>query len=115
MKYKKKLNYSYTMGIYPTLELLEKAPDKVETVIFQQKESSSPAIQKIKDLCSKHRINFDIGPKVIQKVAIKENTWVIGVFKKYFSTLEESKDHIVLVNPSDNGNVGTIIRTMVGF
>ena len=39
----------------------------------------------------------------------------MGVFKKHESVLAMDRPHVVLVNPSDMGNLGTIIRTAVGF
>ena len=44
----------------------------------------------------------------------KENCFVVGVFKKFGGKNINDK-HIVLVNPSDMGNMGTIMRTMLGF
>ena len=37
------------------------------------------------------------------------------MFYKYKSTLTFDKPHIILVNPSDMGNLGTIIRTITGL
>ena len=45
----------------------------------------------------------------------KDNCMIIGVFKKYHYKLEHNVNHVVLVNPSDMGNLGTIIRSCVGF
>jgi TrmH family RNA methyltransferase len=39
----------------------------------------------------------------------------MGVFKKYATTLDENSNHLVLVEPRNMGNLGTIIRTMLGF
>ena len=52
--------------------------------------------------------------RVINKISNKENCFVVGVFKK-FNGKSSSDKHIVLVNPSDAGNMGTIMRTMLGF
>ncbi|MBN1162427.1 TrmH family RNA methyltransferase [Patescibacteria group bacterium] len=113
--YKKKLDYSYTFGIFPTIELLKIQPDKVITVLLSPDSQKSEGVNEIKKLCNGHKINFDVSPHAINKLAQKENAHVIGVFNKYFSKLKEKTDHLVLVNPSDMGNVGTIVRTMVGF
>ena len=45
----------------------------------------------------------------------KENSYVLGVFHKYTSVLASDQPHIILVNPSDMGNLGTIIRTIAGL
>ena len=39
----------------------------------------------------------------------------MGVFKKYILKTNNSSNHVLLVNPSDMGNLGTIIRVMLGF
>ena len=46
---------------------------------------------------------------MINKLSQKENCYVIGVFKKYKNVLENDH-HVVLVNPSNMGNLGTIMR-----
>ena len=40
---------------------------------------------------------------------------VVGVFDKFSCELNNSKPHVLLVNPSDMGNMGTIIRSILGF
>ncbi|MBO4559657.1 MAG: TrmH family RNA methyltransferase, partial [Lachnospiraceae bacterium] len=52
---------------------------------------------------------------LISKLSDKENVYVIGVFRKFSCELEAEKRHIVLVNPGNMGNLGTIIRTACGF
>ena len=37
------------------------------------------------------------------------------VYKKQEGEFEKNAPHIVLVNPSDSGNLGTILRTALGF
>ena len=39
----------------------------------------------------------------------------IGEFNKFSSPINPKMNHVVLVNPSNMGNLGTIIRAMVGF
>lgn len=113
--YKKKLEYSYSFGIHPTIELLESRPQSVSTVLLSADTQESDGIAKIKALCKRNNINFDYADKAISKLAIKEKTHVIGVFKKFKSPLKANENHVVLVNPSIPGNLGTIIRSMVGF
>ena len=43
----------------------------------------------------------------------KSNCYAIGVFKTFYEPLQKG-NHIVLVNPMDMGNMGTIMRTMLG-
>jgi len=113
--YKKKLEYSYSLGIFPTIELLQTHPEKVISILLASGAEDTKGISEIKKLCDKHKITYDIADKAIARIAIKEKTQVAGAFEKYTQPLIRNEHHVVLVNPSLPGNVGTIIRTMVGF
>jgi TrmH family RNA methyltransferase len=114
-KYNKKMDFSYTYGVFPTIDLLEKRPDIVEVVLIHPAGLDSNGIKRVKSLCEKNGIRYEISPKAIGRISAKENTYAIGVFKKYESNLDKDSNHVVLVNPSSPGNLGTIVRTMVGF
>lgn len=113
--YKKDFEYSYSFGVFPTLELLDRRPDEVIKVLIASNTSESHGVKKIRDICLTKGIEVDVNDKAIERISPKENSHAVGVFKKYTMKLEEGKNHVVLVNPSDMGNLGTIIRTMLGF
>ena len=50
----------------------------------------------------------------MHRIARKGNEYVAGVFDKFPSGIRD-ENHIVLVDVRDMGNLGTILRTMVGF
>lgn len=110
--YKKDASYSYTLGAFPTYELILSKPEKVYKVLVH---SAYTDIDSMNTLCEKHNIPLEINDKLIGRLSDKENCYVIGVFEKYRCRLSEDRPHIVLVNPSNMGNLGTIIRTIVGF
>ena len=115
-RYNKDFEYSYSFGTYPTLDLLKFKKEKVLKVLFKSEASSdSRVVEEIKDICTKENIPFEINDRGIDRIAFKENTYVVGIFEKYTEDLSKGNDHIVLVNPRNMGNVGTIIRTMKGF
>jgi TrmH family RNA methyltransferase len=72
-------------------------------------------VGKLGDLCEQRRIPFEVNTRAVERLAPKENAYVVGVFRKYEGTLDGEGDHVLLVNPSDMGNLGTIARTMLGF
>lgn len=113
--YKKDFPYSYTLGVFATIELLTHKPEAVTQVLLHTKGEKNEGIQKIKTLCTKHHIEVSYDNPLVETLSKSENTYAIGVFTKYESRIETGENHLVLVNPSDMGNVGTIIRTMVGF
>jgi TrmH family RNA methyltransferase len=114
-RYQKKFNFSYAFGAYPVLDLLKFQKEKVLKVFVKREGLSSDGINEIIEICKRESIPFEENNFVIDKVAYKENTYVVAVFEKYEEELEMDNNHIVLVNPSNTGNLGTIIRTMVGF
>lgn len=110
-KYKHDSEYSYTLGATLTIELLKCKPEAVVEVYISTKTASNDTLTK---LCEKNNINITVNDKAFNILSPKGNCFVIGVFKKFETDLKKS-NHICLVNPSDSGNMGTIIRTAVGF
>lgn len=112
--YKKSDETSYTLGVFPTIELLKSRPNDVIRVVVHSSIEQNSGYPIIQDLCHQHHIHIDIHDKTIDKLSPKNNCFAIGVFRKYESLLAEG-NHVVLVNPMDMGNMGTIMRTMLGF
>lgn len=110
--YKKNFEYSYTLGAFPTFELIKSSTNVVDSVYIHSSYTDREPIIK---LCKEHGIPIVENDKVFNRISEKENCYVIGVFHKFETTLDKSKPHIVLVNPSNMGNLGTIIRTAVGL
>lgn len=110
--YKKDADYSYTLGAFPTYELIKAKPKQVRKVIL---DTSFTDKEHLITLCEENKISFEFNNKLIAKISDKENCYVAGVFDKYTCKLRSDKPHIVLVNPSNMGNLGTILRTAVGF
>lgn len=113
-KYDKGSGFSYTFGAFPTFELVQHKPDVVECVLVHSKLQVSQEIEKLFDLCKAKGIEIIFNDKLIHKIVDKENCFLVGVFRKY-ETLAKGGNNLVLVNPSDMGNLGTIMRTMLGF
>jgi len=114
-KYNKKFDYSFAFGVYPVLDLQKYHGDDLLEVIINPKGEKSKGVIKIKEYCDRNDIPYIIDERLIQKLAYKENTYVIGIFKKYKSNLEIDKSHVLLDQPRNMGNIGTIIRTMLGL
>ncbi len=110
--YKKDSETSYALGAFPTIELIKTRPESVDHVLVA---SSFTDTEKVKDLCKPHNIEVIVNDKAVSKLSDKENVFCIGVFNKFNSELEKKRSHICLVNPGNMGNLGTIIRTAIGF
>jgi len=114
-RYQKKYSHSYSFGIYPTLDLLRYRADKVLKILLKQEDYDSEGIEEIVRICKENSIPIKVNERGIEKISVKENTYVVGVFEKYEVDLEKGSNHMVLMEPRNMGNVGTIIRTMLGF
>lgn len=110
--YKKDFEYSYTLGAFPTMELINARPDIVKAVYISSKYDGSVDIVSI---CKEKNIPVIESDKTLNRISSKENVFVAGVFEKFDNSLEKELPHVLLVNISDMGNLGTIIRTLVGF
>lgn len=110
--YKKEFDYSYTLGAFPTFELVDAMPENIISVFSG---SGFTDMEKLREKCTSKNVEFSVNDKLINKLSDKGNVYTAGVFKKYVQELDRSKPHVVLVNPSDMGNLGTIIRTAAAF
>lgn len=114
-KYNKKDNYSYALGATLTIEMLEKKINYAKRVYFHSALERNETVLKIEDICKKNKIPIIESDKAFRVLSEKENCYIIGEFQKFETELVKGKNHVVLVNPSNSGNLGTIIRSMVGF
>lgn len=112
--YQKDLDYTYTLGVFETIELLKNMPDLVLRVYIRSNSYKNKGIAIIENLCRENGIEFIESDKTIQKLSKKDNCFALAIIKKYHQQIEDN-NHVVLVNPGDMGNMGTIIRTMLGF
>ncbi len=114
-RYKREYEHSYAPGVFATLEMLQHRPDRALLVLLSAEGSRNEGVRKIEDICSRKGIRTEVNDSAIERISAKQNSYAVGVFSKYGATLSPDANHIALVNPGDMGNLGTIIRTMVGF
>lgn len=113
--YRKDFTYSYSCGVFPTIELISSRPDEVIKLIITEKGLANSGVQKLITIAEEKNIPYVVDNKTAERLYPKENSYALGAFNKYSCTLKPDKNHIVLVNPSDKGNLGTIIRTLTAF
>lgn len=112
--YKKEYDYSYTLGVFETIEALNTKPEYIKQVYIKSNSYKNKGVIVIQELCNKHHIEIIESDTTIARVSKKDNCFALAVLNKYPMILE-NKNHVVLVNPGDMGNMGTIMRTMLGF
>lgn len=113
-KYDKSFEYSYCFGQFPSIELIKSKKTDIVAIICHEKLKINEEIQKILEFAKIENIEIINSTKQVEALSNKDNCYLITVFKKYKCSLTNG-NHIVLVSPSDSGNLGTIIRTMLGL
>ena len=109
--YDKAGDISYSLGAFPTVELIRHRPEDIESVILR---SDLRMTEEIESILAPVRDKVRVDDKSVARVAKKGNVYMLGVFRKRFARFGAC-DHVALVHPSDAGNLGTIMRTMLGF
>ena len=113
--YDKNLEYSYTLGVFPSLELIAARPGQVRRLLLAPEGESNEGVVKLREACEKLGVRWEYASKVLSRISKKDNCYAALVFDKYDDTLEADAPHVVLHHVSDGGNLGTIIRTCLGF
>ena len=80
-KYNKKSEFSYALGIYPTIELFKAKPEAVGKIITHSKLNKG-ALKLLNGHIKKYHITLECNDQLITKLTPKENCYVIGFFKK---------------------------------
>ena len=93
--YDSDLPYSYAPGVFPALELMKNAPRRARRLLLSER-AQGEGVEKL-------------------RISGKQNCFAAVVFDKWQSDLEAQAPHVVLHHPMDEGNLGTIQRTLLGL
>ncbi len=113
--YKKEFDYSYSLGLFPTVELVTHKQDMVKALVFSSDATKSDIAKRLQQLCRTQGIPVVTDDKQLASLSKNGNSVVAGIFSKWADELAKNDSHIVLVEPDDMGNIGTILRSMLGF
>ena len=113
--YSKHLDYSYCLGLYPSLTLLDVRPETVQRLLLSENGVGNEGVEKLRARCAELGIREEIADKVLRRESGKDNCFAALVFKKYDCRLNGDKPHAVFCRISDLGNLGTASRAAVGF
>ncbi len=113
--YRSDLDYGYAPGFFPSMECLLHRPECASRVLLHSKAANTEGAQKLTQLADQLHIRVEEADKALSRISGKENCFAAAVFHKFEDTLDAGKPHVVLHHPSDRGNVGTILRTSLGF
>lgn len=113
--YSRKLDYSYQLGVFPCLMLLEARPECALRLLLHPQGLENEGVQKLRERCAALGVREELAERVLRRESKKDNCFAGLVFKKYDCALEPGQSHAVLCQISDNGNAGTAMRSLLGF
>ena len=113
--YDKKSDYSYAVGIFPATECLHAAPERCLRLLISSESGESESVSKLREEAERLGIRCECADRLLRLVAHKDNCYAAMVYRKTEAELKDKADHLVLVHPGDSGNLGTMMRTALGF
>ncbi|MBQ8081255.1 MAG: TrmH family RNA methyltransferase [Clostridia bacterium] len=113
--YTRALDYSYAPGIFPSMEAVRKSPELVRRLLIGSRTEGSEGVARLRALCEERGIRVETADKALARLSGKGNCFAAAVFEKRMLPPAMDAPHIVLHHPSDAGNLGTILRTALGF
>ena len=113
--YSRKLDYSYQLGVFPSLMLLEARPDCAMRLLLHPEGLENEGVVKLRKRCAELGVREEMAERVLRRESKKDNCFAGLVLKKYDCHLAPKASHAVLCQISDNGNAGTAMRSLLGF
>ncbi|MBR1822114.1 MAG: TrmH family RNA methyltransferase [Clostridia bacterium] len=113
--YSRKLDYSYQLGVFPALMLLESRPDCAQRLLLHPEGLKNEGVIKLRARCAELGVREELAERVLRRESKKDNCFAGLVFKKYDCALDPDASHAVLCQITDNGNAGTAMRSLLGF
>lgn len=113
--YDKSLPYSYAPGIFPATECLKNAPKRCMRLLLSSASERSAGAASLREQAEREGIRVEIADRALERISKKENCFAAMVYQKAEGIFDDVSPHVVLHHPSDSGNLGTILRTALGF
>ena len=113
--YGRRLSYSYALGVFPALKLLEARPQAVSRLLLHSEGLRNEGVELLRKKCASLGIREEFADRVLRRESQKDNCFAALVFEKYEAVLDAARPHVVLCQISDGGNLGTALRACLGF
>ena len=113
--YKRELDYSYAPGAFPGMECLLARPERARRLLVHSGAEGREGMEKLISLARELGVRAEEADRALARISGKENCHAAVVFEKFEDELDPERPHVVLHQPGDAGNVGTILRTALGL
>ena len=113
--YDSRLDYSYAPGFFPATECLLHAPELARRILLSSQADGTEAAARLRERADACRVRVEIADRALSRISGKENCYAAAVFTKRETAPAAGVPQVLLDQPSDCGNLGTILRTALGF
>ena len=113
--YDSDLPYSYAPGVFPALELMTNAPGRARRLLLSERAQGEGVEKLRRAVPGAWHVREEVADRALARISGKENCFAAVVFDKWQSELDPQAPHVVLHHPMDEGNLGTIQRTLLGL
>ena len=83
--------------------------------LLTSEKAHGEGVEKLRAICREHNVREEVADKALRRISGKENCFAAMVFSKWQAELRPDLPHVVLHHPMDEGNLGTIQRTLLGL
>ncbi|GHU70929.1 hypothetical protein AGMMS49992_04070 [Clostridia bacterium] len=86
-------------------------------MLLDERGANSEGTAKLVERCSTLGIRIEYASRALQRISSKDNCFAAMEFCKADACdpIMPDRPHVALVQPSDQGNLGSILRSLVGF
>lgn len=113
--YDRSLPYSYALGAFPCLRLLETRPEIARRLLLHPEGLASEGVALLRERCAVLGVREETAERVLRRESKKGNCFAALVFDKFEAELDAGGNHVVLNNITDAGNLGTALRACLGL
>ncbi len=113
--YNKRLDYSYALGVFPALNLLESRPEAAVRLLLHPDSLENEGVALLREKCAALGVREEFAERVLKRESQKDNCYAALVFRKYEAVMNPDAPHVVLCQITDGGNLGTALRACLGF
>ena len=78
--YSRKLDYSYQLGVFPALMLLEARPDCAQRLLLHPQGLENEGVKKLREKCAALGVREELAERVLRRESKKDNCFAGLVF-----------------------------------
>lgn len=107
-------SHTCAFGSYAVLEALRHRPHAVTAVIHGE-QLTGARLESLEAACRAAAVPLTLDRHTLARLRSRSDVEALAVVRKSERPLRSDSDHVLLVRPSQPGNLGTAIRSLVAF